>query len=179
MKTIKVFTIFLFATLFVNCAFAQVYSDEILFYKKENGSDVRAIKVDYSNDRVFMRAPSSSGSYSATLKKDPSYYEKNENWKNLSAYTYDTELSNSNYDVYKRYEKAGSGYTCDWDNGGTLIPTSWPSAYHYIAFSKDLSVVIIWDEYTKDNSIHNRTYWYKISKEDLLPKPANHDFLED
>lgn len=53
--------------------------------------------------------------------------------------------------------------------------------YRYLAISKDKSSIIIWfeDDENLDGSIHEKENYYRVPKEELLPKAVNYDFLNE
>jgi len=53
--------------------------------------------------------------------------------------------------------------------------------YRYIAISKDKSSIIMWfeDEENIDGQIFEKRTYYRVPKEDLLPKAVNYDFLNE
>lgn len=85
-------------------------------------------------------------------------------WTVDDEYQYNPMKSTSARDVYFRR-----------DMRGTI------QGYRYIAFSKDKSSIIMWFEEDKnlDGRILEKTNYYRVPKEDLLPKAVNYDFLNE
>lgn len=93
-------------------------------------------------------------------------------WTTDEEYQHDPMKSTSARDVYFKRDnlETTQGY-----KHVTL------QGYRYVAFSKDKSSFIMWFEQDNnlDGIIHEKTYYYRISKEDLLPKAVNYDFLNE
>lgn len=182
-----------FKWLFVLCmalgiatvAKAQIYSSEDCFYSREGSSSVQyVVKFEYSKGRAWLKGVSHS-TVRSNLAKSKNFYE-NEVWNDgqnyVTMYEYDSRRSTSAREVYKRTEKS----TFYYGLGGMRVPSPVPGGssetiitYHYVAFSKDKSSLIIWyeQENNNDGNIQNREDYSRVPKEDLLPKAVNDDFL--
>ena len=111
-------------------------------------------------------------------------------------FTYCPSLSTSTRIVYKRHVEysyhhptfgsanAQGGYGCIkevWDNyygGGKTISYKYDM---YVAFSPDKSSFIFWKEKSNnlDGKIDGKETFTSVPKSELLPKAANHEFLND
>jgi len=179
---------------FVNVAKAQIYSSEDCFYAEAGKSDVRyVVKFEYSKDRAWLKSVSHS-TVRSNLAKSKDFYE-NEIWtdgqNSVVLYEYDSYKSTSSREVYKRTRLGGDigKDDCPYCRTVRHLGAGWScgghgksiSGYDYVAFSKDKSSFITWYE-KKDNydgDTGNKKYYSRIPKEDLLPKAANYDFLND
>lgn len=164
---IKAFVVLACMTLGVSNVPAQT----TLFFQCEDdnckNNDITIIETK-SNSIIVITTRHGMWQVKNNLKKDPLYYENGE-WKSKflspKEYEYDSYLSTSSRDVYKRYQSP-SVYT---NNVGMWL---------YYALSKDRTSLIEWCE--QDNGIMcHKFYSIKISKDDLLPKAANYDFLNE
>jgi len=164
---------------------AQIYSSEDCFYSKEGSSSVEyVVKFEYSKDRVWLKGVSHS-TVRSNLAKSEDFYE-NEVWtdgKNfVRMYEYDSYRSTSAREVYKRTEVS---YNFNWNCMYCVSQCSGCGAhgkkttYKYVAFSKDMSSFIMWDERENnyDGKTENMKNYTRVPKEDLLPKAVNDDFL--
>ena len=77
----------------------------------------------------------------------------------------------------KFYEKQIDYYKHKDDRYDFEIKTM--QGYRYVAFSKDKSSFIMWFEEDKnlDGQVFEKTNYYRVPKEELLPKKVNYDFL--
>jgi hypothetical protein len=110
-------------------------------------------------------------------------------------FTYCPSLSTSTRIVYKRHVEysyyhplngvmnATAGYGCvkttsDGFGGGKTFYYNYDM---YVAFSPDKSSFIFWKEksYNPDGKIDGKQTYTMVPKSELLPKAANHDFLND
>lgn len=187
MKSVKYLVMLVCMTLgLVNVAKAQIYSSEDCFYSKEGSSSVEyVVKFEYAQDRAWLKNVSHS-TVRKNLAKSEDFYE-NEVWtdgKNLvKMYEYDSYRSTSVREVYKRTEVV---YNFSWNcmyctglNGGACGRHGKKTTYKYVAFSKDKSTFIMWDERENnyDGKTENMKNYTRVPKEDLLPKAVNDDFL--
>lgn len=168
MKSIKYLVMLACVTFgLIMSASAQIYSNEVCFYQEvDDPAYIYAIKFD--NSKIFR-----DGKVKQNLANSLYYYEDDASWnyarKNYH-YEYDSQASTSKYEVYKDYCHG----TVDL-YGNMVLPAHW----EYYAFSKDLSSCIFWRERKSDGSIFDKKHYIRISKEDLLPKAVNRDFLND
>lgn len=181
---IKMMVMFVCMTLgLANNAKAQIYSSEDCFYAKEGYSDVEYV-VKFQGNRAWLKSVSHS-TVRSNLAKSRNFYE-NEKWtdgqNSVTMYEYDSRRSTSVREVYKRTESNTSYYNI-WNMwvpypvpGGSSKTTVWN---YYVAFSKDKSTFIKWTEPgdNYDGTIQNREDYSRVSKENLLPKAVNDDFL--
>lgn len=175
---------------FVSVAKAQIYSSEDCFYAKAGSSSVSyVVKFEYAQDRAWLKSVSHS-TVRTNLAKSEDFYE-DEIWtdgkNSVQMYEYDSQKSTSSREVYKR-----GGYTniespncfqCRLGFAGVGCGAHGKKlvGYHYVAFSKDMSSFIMWYESVNDynGQIKDRKDYTRVPKEDLLPKAANYDFLND
>lgn len=178
MKSIKYLVVLVCMTLgLANVAKAQIYSNEVCYYKNTDDGWVSVVKFDGLNNRVLL-ASNGDGKITRKLKESLYYFEDDEEWRagirnkelkgtsdglyksvSFYIYEYDNELSTSNRDVYKnRYKDSDNCYN-----------------YRYIAFSKDKQTAIHWARFRENQ----RSYHIRVSKEDLLPKNVVPDFLNE
>lgn len=165
---------------------AQICSEEVLFYAKTGTSDVcYAVKFNCYRDNLVIQRVFQDG-VKKHLEESKNYYE--DNWKQgyyeFRQFEYDPIMSTSTKEVYKWEGKVFTDKIIGYDNGpwgmGQPIYESF-EGYRYIAISKDKYSLIRWSE-KKNNgngAIIERKDYTRIPKEDLLPKAANYDFLND
>lgn len=157
---------------FTKGAWSQIYSSESCFYSEAGSSEVEYV-VKFESSKVWLKRVSHS-TVRENLSKSENYYE-NEVWREkygyvTEMYEYDYQKSTSSRVVYKREDTMSHlGYSF-----------SYP-IYRYVAFSKDKSSFIRWWEKKDDynGEIQSREDCTRVPKEDLLPKAANYDFLND
>lgn len=114
--------------------------------------------------------------------------------KNAEKFKYNQMKSTSTRDVYfkrstrKEWHKYNTGNSTTVAVSRDYTPPKGPEGYwkefqgyKYYAFSKDKSSMITWfeDDDNLDGIIHEKTYYYRIPKEDFLPKAVNYDFLNE
>lgn len=95
-------------------------------------------------------------------------------WTVDDEYEYTPMKSTSERDVYFRRGKSNV-----YDHRSETTITM--QGYRYIAFSKDKSSFIMWfeEDDNLDGQIFEKRNYYRVSKEELLPKAVNYDFLND
>ena len=178
---------------FVNVVTAQIYCSDACFYSEAGNSNVKyVVRFDYAEDRVWLKSVSHS-KVRNNLAKSEDYYEE-EVWTdrkdNVRMYEYDYQKSTSSREVYKyesdwRINNAPYCSYCMSSFGGYTVEGCGRHGSvkecHYVAFSKDTNSFIKWWEKKDDYSgeIKGRADYSRIPKEDLLPKAANYDFLND
>ena len=189
----KWFVMLCMAMGFATVAKAQIYSSEDCFYSEEGSSSVEyVVKFEYSKDRAWLKSVSHS-TVRSNLAKSKDFYE-DEVWtdgqNSVTMYEYDSRRSTSAREVYKREDFSEIwSPNCGQCIANSRIQTWGPCSCgrhgkelegcYYVAFSKDKSSFIKWYE-KKDNydgSIEDRKDFSRVSKEDLLPKAVNDDFL--
>ena len=174
----------------------QIYESEACFYTIAGNNRVESIVCfDGSKSLVWIK-----GDYpKKNLAESKNYYE-NITWTNTgsksaknyaSLYEYDYSMSTSQRVVYRYTEKIAinDAYNCfycrksydnPWGNGCGAHGYR-DGKTHYVAFSKDKSSYIYW--YTNPNDVdktpRSKTTYTRVPKEDLLPKAANDDFLNE
>lgn len=155
----------------------QTYSN-YLYFTRVDGDYIFAIKFegkkavlhkDGIGTRVWFERALKSGLN--TFEEDLNIGEESGKYAAVNGvnvwqyiYYYDSEKSTSARDVYKRHIK-GSSFGPEQDE--------------FIAISKDKSSIIEWQEDTYTSKISPKIYYSQIPKEDLLPKAANYDFLNE
>lgn len=159
----------------VTVAKAQIYSSEICYYGKVSGDGPRWYVVKFVGGSVRIIS-GYSDDIKGNLEKSKNYYENNDVWNRHSntdddPWKYNASLSSTyNKEIYFQHWNASPP--------SVFNPQYIPERDYYLAFTKDLSSFIRWEEH-KDGSIIGKEYYTRISKEDILPKSANHDFLYD
>lgn len=196
-KTIIVFICTTFGI--ANMAEGQIYEDEACFYAPAGSSSVsRIVRFEGSRDLVWVK-----NGFNRNKLAESKYYYENESWtdgKNgVNMYEYDYSMSTSQRVVYKRVEKIaihssscanlrGYGRTdvCEFLNAFGAPRGCGRHGYkdgdtYYVAFSKDKSSFIYWREAKNDidKTPRDKTTYTRVPKEDLLPKAANYDFLNE
>lgn len=188
-KTIVVLTCTMLG--FVNAAKGQIYENEACFYAPAGSSKVRTVvRFEGSQNRVWEK----NNFIPSKLAESPYYYE-NENWTDgkgwVRMYEYDYSKSTSQRVVYKHVtKKAIYSSSCAGLGGGCLYYGSHGCGRHgykegdytyYVAFSKDKSSYFRWTESKNDvgKTPRNKDTFTRVPKEDLLPKAANYDFLNE
>lgn len=168
-KTIIVFICTTFGI--ANMAEGQIYEDEACFYAPAGSSSVsRIVRFEGSRDLVWVK-----NGFNRNKLAESKYYYENESWtdgKNgVEMYEYDYSMSTSQRVVYKAVQKITllDGRRFEGNN------------IHYVAFSKDKSSFIYWREAKNDmdKTPRDKTTYTRVPKEDLLPKAANYDFLNE
>lgn len=187
MKTIKYLVVLVCMTLgLANIAKAQIYSSEDCFYAKEGYSDVKYV-VKFQGNRAWLKSVSHS-TVRSNLAKSKNFYE-NEKWtdgqNSVHMYEYDSGRSTSAREVYKythsytRYWNPWTGWEYSYRPGVGYTRSEIVFEHNYVAFSKDKSTFIKWwepgDNY--NGEIRGRDDYSRVSKENLLPKAVNDDFL--
>ena len=174
---------------FTKGAWSQIYSSENCFYSKAGRSEVEYV-VKFESSKVWLKYVINHYTLRENLSKSENFYE-NEVWRdgndNAEMYEYDYQKSTSSRVVYKREDKHNR-----WDincircrdpflPGGCGAHGIEVRGYYYVAFSKDKSSFISWYEKKDDynGEIQYRKDYTRVPKEDLLPKAANSDFLND
>lgn len=188
MKKLNIKNLFVFLCMifgFSGNAKCQIYSDDDCFYARAGSSSVSyVVKFEYIEDRVWLKSVSHS-TVRSKLAKSENYYE-NEVWTNgqggVTMWQYDSQKSTSSREVYyrKKFTQQTNMFGMPYDMYGNYLP-SVHSGYEYVAFSKDKSSFIKWSEPLNnyEGKINNKITYTRIPKEDLLPKAANYDFLDD
>lgn len=196
-KTIIVFICTTFGI--ANMAEGQIYESEACFYAPAGSSSVsRIVRFEGSRDLVWVKS-----CFSRNKLAESKYYYENESWTDgkdcVQMYEYDYSMSTSQRVVYKRVEKIaihssscanlrGYGRTdvCEFINAFGAPRGCGRHGYkdgdtYYVAFSKDKSSFIYWREAKNDidKTPRNKTTYTRVPKEDLLPKAANYDFLNE
>lgn len=202
MKTtiIKTFVVLACMTLGIsNVAKCQIYSSEDCFYASVGSSSVSyVVKFEYSTDRVWIKSVGHS-TVRQNLAKDKNYYE-NETWtdgqNSVEMYEYVPSMSTSQREVYKRTNKVAIySEQCAYNSlcsaccpGSPWTPSRACGRHgykdgdsYYVAFSKDKSSYYRWyvSASDVDGNIRGKQTYTRILKEDLLPKAANYDFLNE
>lgn len=178
---------------FTKGAWSQIYSSENCFYSKAGRSEVEYV-VKFESSKVWLKYVSHS-TVRKNLSKSENFYE-NEVWRDgndgAEMYEYDYQKSTSSRVVYKRERKENRysrdcmycktiGFREPFHRGGCGAHGTEVVGYYYVAFSKDKSSFISWYEKKDDynGEIQSREDYTRVPKEDLLPKAANYDFLND
>lgn len=169
---------------FVTVAKAQINYEGAVFYVQAGKDSHASVQiVCFEGEKCWVNpCATSSKIANETVRKnlatDENYYENNRDWNmkhstyvdnNRFYVSYDYELSSkSSKEVYSaNYSYISSG-------GAFVAKGSWRI---YFAFSQDLSSMIVWKE--EGNLEPKPQYYTRVPKEDLLPKGANYDFLND
>jgi hypothetical protein len=185
-----------------NVVRCQIYSNEDCFYASAGSSYVSyVVKFEYSTDRVWIKSVSHS-TVRRNLAQNRDFYEE-ETWtdgkNSVNMYEYDRSMSTSTREVYKRvtkiaiYDPNCRVAQASWGVNGCKVfgfngtPTGCGAhGYkdgdtYYVAFSKDKSSYYSWRVSANDvdGTIRNKSTYTRIPKEDLLPKAANYDFLNE
>lgn len=169
MKSIKYLFVLACMTfgLFITAS-AQIYSNEIYFYQGvDNPNRFRVIR--FENRKILLLSSNVKQNIASSL----AYYDNDAVWdyvRRNSDYEYDYNTSTSKYEVYKEHCNGLA------DAYGNFTESAF---MEYRAVSKDLSSYIEWRERDRDGEIYKKQYFIRISKEDLLPKAVNRDFLND
>lgn len=181
----KLLVVLCMITGIVTGAKAQINSSEVCFYSQAGTSNVcYAIKFDYVKGNLLIQKVSHN-EVKKHLAESESYYEDNV-WKQghfeFRYFDYDPNISTSSKEVYKWEGKVFTdkiiGYgNSVWDMGQPIHESF--DGYMYIAVSKDKSSIIRWSEKKYDGEIKAKEDYTRVPKEDLLPKAANYDFLND
>lgn len=167
----------------VSVAKAQIYSSEACFYSRAGSSSVSYV-VKFESSKVRIKYGDHSRE---NLSKSENFYETkwSEDRSSEYVYEYDYQKSTSSRVVYKKKASWGD---CNIVSDNITPWTShefkfiWShNGYEYVAFSKDKSSFIMWreEENDYDGKIQDRRDYTRVPKEDLLPKAANYDFLND
>ena len=181
-----------------NVVKGQIYESEACFYANAGSGSVSTIvRFEGSRNLVWVKT---CGFSRQNLAKSRNYYE-NETWTDgkycVNKYEYDYSLSTSQREVYKRVPQEaifatpnafGGPLTCGCYISYTGKPVSCGkhgfrdgNTIYYVAFSKDKSSYIEWHiiKSDVDKIPQNKTTYTRVPKEDLLPKAANYDFLNE
>lgn len=193
MSKIKLSVVLVCMTLgFTNVVKGQIYESEACFYASAGSNSVsQMVRFEGSRNLVWVKT---CGFSRQNLAKSRNYYE-NETWTDgqncVNKYEYDYSLSTSQRVVYKYTKRVainnalGCIYCCVSFNN----PLGLGCGRHgykdgdtyYVAFSRDKSSFIYW--YVKssdvDKEARGKCTYTRIPKEDLLPKAANYDFLNE
>lgn len=202
MSKIKLLVVLACMTLgFANAANSQIYESEACFYASAGSSSVsRIVRFEGPQDRVWVK----TCGFSRQKLAESEYYYENETWTDgkdcAQMYEYDYSMSTSQRVVYKRVEKIaihsydcanlrGYGRTDVCEFFGSFGNSPRGCGRHgykdgdtyYVAFSKDLSSFIYWRVRASDvdKQPTNKQTFTRVPKEDLLPKAANYDFLNE
>lgn len=153
---------------FINVAKAQIYESEICYYANtENSNDMYQVKF---MGRTMRLSSHSSSEVRTNLKKSDQYYieyldDKCENKEYCSG------KSTSSREVYRGHRMVQRLGVMGYTEG---------EGWKYFAFSTDKSSLIVWEEIpTNYDGTIQKKYYVRVSKEDLLPKAINYDFLND
>lgn len=182
---------------FINVVRGQIYESEACFYASAGSNSVSQIVCfEGSRDIVWVKT---CGFSRQKLAESKNYYE-NEEWHDgqncVHKYEYDRYMSTSQRVVYKRVEKVAiySAQCANMSLCSACCPgTAWTSTRscgrhgykdgdtYYVAFSRDKSSFIYWrvSSTDVDKEPRNKKTYTRIPKEDLLPKAANYDFLNE
>ena len=199
-KTIIVFICTTFGI--ANMAEGQIYESEACFYSPAGSSSVsKVVRFEGSRDLVWVK-----NSFNRNKLAESKYYYENESWTDgkdyVKMYKYDYSMSTSQRVVYKHVQKkAIYDKQCEYNhiNGlstGHCYSGTFFGHYstngcgrhgyedgdtYYVAFSKDKSSFIYWREAKNDmdKTPRDKTTYTRVPKEDLLPKAANYDFLNE
>lgn len=169
-KTIIVFICTTFGI--ANMAVGQSYSNGTFFYKQVN-SDYITIWQFNGKEALFKCSVAIPNDSEKNIRKvlgvDPNAFERSDSpgnhyvegnieigWRTIHVYmaNYRSDIPSDSRSVYKI-----EGYD------------------YYCAVSYDLSNLVIWRE--ENGLIKDKRYFTRIPKEDLLPKAANYDFLNE
>lgn len=165
-------------------------------FEKAIRDDKEAIrKADFAREHegYYTRKEKKGILQRAEQAKSPEYYKNA--WTADEEYEYDPMKSTSARDVYfKRdiyytieriwpsgtYYVFSDDYYLNYSNNDYKIEATKP-VHRYVAFSKDKSSIIMWFE--KDDNLDGQIFgiknYYRVPKEDLLPKAVNYDFLNE
>ncbi len=187
-KTIIVFICTTFGI--ANMAEGQIYESEACFYSPAGSSSVlRVVRFEGSRDLVWVKS-----GFNRNKLAESKYYYENESWtdgKNgVVMYEYDYSMSTSQRVVYKHVKKVSiynsncaGGCRYYYGIGGVGCGNHGykDGDTYYVAFSKDKSSFIYWREAKNDTdkTPRDKTTYTRVPKEDLLPKAANYDFLNE
>lgn len=175
---------------FINVVRGQIYESEACFYASAGSSSVsQIVRFEGSQDKVWVK----TCGFSRKKLADSKYYYENETWtdgKNCAEmYKYDYSMSTSQRVVYKReqWRNYVGDMSCPYCSGwGEFRSSCGRHGKHlqrieFVAFSKDKSSFISWYQYPSDvdNEIRGKSTFTRVPKEDLLPKAANYDFLNE
>ena len=170
----------------------QIYESEACFYSQAGSSSVsRIVRFEGSRNLVWVKT-----CFNRNKLAESKYYYENESWTDgkdgATMYKYDYSMSTSQRVVYKRVEKRaiydGGCLGCHrfttfgiWVEFGCGRHGYEDGDSYYVAFSKDKSSFIYWFEAKGDidKTPRDKTTYTRVSKEDLLPKAANYDFLNE
>lgn len=162
--------------------------------KLEDNDNVYVFLIDDKRDEMWYGGTASYYLIRKNLYKSQDSYEyffmkmKSEGSKPL---TKDKMKSTSTRDVFFKRDIRKEWHKYNTGNGAAVSSTyNYPKpdgyweefqGYRYYAVSKDKSSMITWFENDEnlDGIIHEKTYYYRVSKEDLLPKAVNYDFLNE
>ena len=188
--TIKTFVVLLCMTLgFANAAKGQIYESEACFYAPAGSSSVsRIVRFEGSRNLVWVKT-----CFNRNKLAESKYYYENEKWTDdkdcVQMYEYDYSMSTSQRTVYKREQwrnyvgDMGCPYCSGWGEYRTSCGRhgKYLQQIQFVAFSKDKSSFISWYQYPNDvdNKIRSKSTFTRVPKEDLLPKAANYDFLNE
>ena len=166
-------------------------------YKNAISNDKKAMEeAEYAKKYEKNRRKKSEILQKAEQAKSPEYYENA--WSADEEYEYDPMKSTSARDVYfkrdiyytieriwpswpsRTYYVFSDDYYLNYSNNDYKIEATKP-VHRYVAFSKDKSSIIMWFE--KDDNLDGQIFgiknYYRVPKEDLLPKAVNYDFLNE
>lgn len=160
---------------------AQLFDGSVHFYIK-GGEALTAnteVRILYFNEFESKVYNTTHNKYKVgqNLQNDRNYYSA-EKYR-FSTYfcgKYQPSMSTSSRDVYGERSSTQSVYTGPWYPGCPLYESTPDNYYLYYGFAKDKSSYVFWKE-DLDGNILNKIYYIEVSKEDLLPKKVNRDFL--
>lgn len=151
---------------------AQFYDDEVYYFLQagkslsDRSATIAIVYFKGKNIACENLAGNNLEKIQKNLKKSSTYYEDHLKEKGRR-YTYNSENSTSQKITYIiPQHQINSIY---------LGCTSYGNEYW--TFDKDMSNAIHWEEKYNSDEIRYKTYYIRISIEDIMPKPSNRDFL--
>lgn len=189
----KIFSVLVMAMCLTGVAKAQIYGSGVYYYVPagENITRSTTVKIAYFNGRRAYFASSSCGSVLDNINRNSSYFineakkvcrisdEEYNSTRNYNCFAYDSSISTSSKEVYKKPNISWHGtLSTDMFGRSTMGGYTTTDSYSYRAVSDDKETLICWDENTS-NEIRNKQYFTRVDVKDLAPKPANRDFLYD
>ena len=132
--------------------------------------------IGYRTQEEYERKLAEQARQVSSQTMSPNYIKYKNAWTADEKYEYAPMKSTSARDVYfKRGTRIYKYKESGWDREKTI------QGYRYVAFSKDKSSIIMWfeDDENLDGQIFEKRTYYRVPKEDLLPKAVNYDFLNE
>lgn len=171
--------------LFVAAFIAQIANAQSQFFIKSTDELTSStfVEIVYVDGLKLVVHSWKASEISGKLSND-SYYWDSVMRKRFSTpyyiYEYDSSLSTSKYDVYRKEYRDTSGIQSQYyyDNYGRLQTKFTPgpiTAYYFVALSSDGKSMIKWTQPVNSDEVRNKVYYDRVDESDLAID--SHDFL--